>query len=69
MGVSTLHHHFRALTAAAFEEYRAGGAELSATALQVIRRRLAGEAVTRESSGLSAGEWRELVDLVPGLES
>ena len=57
------------LTAAAFEEYRAGGAELSATALQVIRRRLAGEAVTRESSGLSAGEWRELVDLVPGLES
>ncbi len=48
------------LTAAAFEEYRVDGAELSAAALAVIRRRLAGEAVTRESSGLGAGEWREL---------
>ena len=33
------------LTAAAFEEYRVDGAELSAGALAVIRRRLAGEAV------------------------
>ena len=57
------------LTTAAFEEYRVGGAELSATALQVIRRRLAGEAVTRETSSLSQGEWRELVTLLPGLES
>ena len=30
------------LTAAAFEEYRVGGAELSAGALAVIRRKLAG---------------------------
>ncbi|MGE3292947.1 MAG: FAD-dependent thymidylate synthase [Geminicoccaceae bacterium] len=57
------------LATAAFEEYRVGGAELSATALQVIRRRLAGEAVTRETSSLSQGEWRELATLLPGLES
>ena len=57
------------LTTAAFEEYRVGGAELSATALEVIRRRLAGEAVTRDNSGLSQGEWRELTALLPGLGS
>ena len=28
----------------------------------------AGEAVTRETSGLSQGEWRELAALLPGLE-
>ena len=39
------------LTAAAFEEYRVGGAELSAAALAVIRRRLAGEAVTPRELG------------------
>ena len=49
------------LATAAFEEYRVGGAELSAAALAAIRRRLAGEVVTRDGSGLSAGEWRELV--------
>jgi thymidylate synthase (FAD) len=55
------------LTARAFEEYRLAGAELSASALTVIRRALAGETVTRETSGLSAGEWRELEDLIPEL--
>jgi thymidylate synthase (FAD) len=55
------------LTAAAFEQHRVGGAELSAQALAVIRRRLAGEEVSRESSGLSAGEWRELEALLPGI--
>jgi thymidylate synthase (FAD) len=55
------------LTARAFEEYRLAGAELSATALSVIRRALAGESVTRENSGLSAGEWRELEVLIPEL--
>jgi thymidylate synthase (FAD) len=56
------------LATAAFEEYRVGGAELSAAALAAIRRRLAGEIVTRDSSGLSAGEWRELVSILPGLD-
>jgi thymidylate synthase (FAD) len=43
----------------AFEDYRMGGATLSATALACLRRMLAGEAVTQESSGMSKGEWRE----------
>jgi thymidylate synthase (FAD) len=55
------------LTARAFEEYRLAGAELSATALEAIRRRLRGENVTQKNSGLSAGEWRELERLVPEL--
>jgi thymidylate synthase (FAD) len=48
------------LSYAAFEEYRMNGAQLSATMLQVVRRRLAGEAVTQETSGLSKREWTEL---------
>jgi thymidylate synthase (FAD) len=55
------------LTAAAFQEYRVDGAQLSAVALAVIRRRLQGEAVTRETSGLGAGEWRALVEMLPAL--
>ncbi len=52
------------LTAEAFEEYRMGGANLSATALEVVRRMLRGETVTLETSGLSAREWRELRSLL-----
>ena len=43
----------------AFEDYRMGGATLSATALDCVRRMVAGEQVTQESSGMSKGEWRE----------
>ena len=43
----------------AFEDYRLGGATLSATALACIQRMLRGEAVTQETSGMSKGEWRE----------
>ena len=43
----------------AFEDYRLGGATLSAKAIAVLKRRLAGEMVTQESSGMSKGEWRE----------
>ncbi len=46
----------------AFAEYRLGGAQLSRTGLAVVRRLLAGEAVTQESSGLSKREWGELMD-------
>lgn len=56
------------LTARAFEKHRMAGAELSAPALAVLRRRLGGEPVTRASSGLSAREWRELVALLPQLD-
>jgi thymidylate synthase (FAD) len=48
------------LTTAAFEEYRLNAATLSARALDAVRRMLAGEPVTRETSGLGAREWREL---------
>ena len=45
---------------AAFQEYRVGAMTLSASMLAVVRRRLAGEAVTAETSGLSKREWAEL---------
>jgi len=48
----------------AFQDYRLGGATLSAQALDVVRRRLRGEAVTAEQSGMSAREWRELCELL-----
>jgi thymidylate synthase (FAD) len=48
------------LTAAAFEEYRLTGAHLSGSMLRAVRRMLAGETVTQESSGLSKREWGEL---------
>ena len=50
------------LTAAAFEDYRLNAATLSGPALACLRRMLAGDHVTQETSGLSAGEWRELRD-------
>ena len=43
----------------AFEDYRLGGANLSATALDCVKRMLKGEEVTQETSGMSKGEWRE----------
>ncbi|MEO0387886.1 MAG: FAD-dependent thymidylate synthase [Pseudomonadota bacterium] len=44
---------------AAFEDYRLGGMQLSAKGLDCVRRMLRGEQVTQETSGMSAGEWRE----------
>lgn len=46
----------------AFEDYRMGGATISATALECVRRMLKGEAVTQETSGMSKGEWREFME-------
>jgi thymidylate synthase (FAD) len=43
----------------AFDDYRMGGATLSATALDCVRRMLRGEDVTQDNSGMSKGEWRE----------
>ena len=43
----------------AFADYRMGGANLSGKAMECIRRMLKGEDVTQETSGMSAGEWRE----------
>ena len=50
----------------AFEDYRLGGANLSATALDCVRRMLKGEAVTQETSGMSKGEWREFEGVIGG---
>ena len=50
------------LTYAAFMDYRMGAHELSAKGLAVVRRMLRGEQVERESSGMSPGEWRELME-------
>ena len=44
---------------AAFEDYRLGAAQFSAKGMACLRRMLAGEAVTQETSGMSTGEWRE----------
>ncbi|MEM6897279.1 MAG: FAD-dependent thymidylate synthase [Pseudomonadota bacterium] len=48
----------------AFEDYRLGGATLSARALDCVKKMLAGEEVTQESSGMSKGEWREFQALL-----
>ena len=51
------------LAFAAFEDYRMGGATLSAKAISVLKRQLKGETVTQEESGMSKGEWREFCDI------
>ena len=51
------------LAFAAFEDYRMGGVTLSSKAIAVLKRRLAGETVTQEASGMSKGEWREFVEV------
>jgi thymidylate synthase (FAD) len=50
------------LTYAAFVDYRMGAYELSAKGLAAVRRLLRGEQVERESTGMSPGEWRELME-------
>ncbi len=52
------------MTYAAFLEFQMNAATISATGLAVIRRLVAGETVTRDESGLSAREWRELMALL-----
>ncbi len=44
----------------AFEEHRLHGTRLSRTGLGVVKRMLAGEQVTQETSGLTKREWDEL---------
>lgn len=50
------------LTYEAFLEYQLGAFSLSATALEVVRRMIGGEAVTAENSRLSQREWIELAE-------
>jgi thymidylate synthase (FAD) len=50
----------------AFEDYRSGGANLSGKAVECVRKMVAGEKVTQETSGMSKGEWREFMGVVEG---
>lgn len=52
----------------AFSQYRMGSVHLSAKGLGVVKRMLAGEKVDQASSGLSAREWRELMESL-GMEA
>ncbi len=45
----------------AFMEYRVGGVGLSAKALNVVKKLIAGEEVSQKESGMSPREWRELM--------
>ncbi|QPH54969.1 FAD-dependent thymidylate synthase [Pontivivens ytuae] len=54
------------LAYAAFEDYRMGGVQLSARGLDCLRRMLRGEEVNQDSSGMSAGEWREFKAIIDG---
>tara|TARA_R110000868_G_scaffold129099_3_gene337563 strand:+ start:3488 stop:4327 length:840 start_codon:yes stop_codon:yes gene_type:complete len=49
------------LATEAWREYRLNAVTLSASAVAVIKRRIAGETVTRDGSGMDAREWREFV--------
>ncbi|MEL6608257.1 MAG: FAD-dependent thymidylate synthase [Pseudomonadota bacterium] len=50
----------------AFEDYRLGGATMSGRAMECVRRMIAGEEVTQDSSGMSKGEWREFQAAISG---
>ncbi len=52
------------ITYAAFMDYRVGGANLSAKGLTIVKKLIAGEKVTQEQSGMSKGEWLELMTLL-----
>ena len=47
------------IAAAAFRDYRLGAVTLSAQMVAVVKRMLAGEAVSQETSGLNRREWTE----------
>lgn len=52
------------ITHAAFMDYRMGGTSISAKGLGIVKRMIAGEQVTQEQSGMSKGEWRELMEVL-----
>ena len=47
----------------AFRDYRMDAVSLSAQAVAVLRRRLRGDVVAQENSGMSAREWREFEEV------
>lgn len=54
--------HWVPITYDAFQQYRVGGASLSASALDVVKSMIGGNPISQEDSGLSKREWRELME-------
>ena len=52
------------ITYKAFMDYRMGASEISAKGLDVIKKMIDGEDVNQETSGMSKGEWRELMGVL-----
>jgi thymidylate synthase (FAD) len=52
------------LTHEAFVEHRLGAVQLSRPGIETVRRMLKGERVEQAESGMSAREWRELMELL-----
>ncbi|MBT5838022.1 MAG: thymidylate synthase (FAD), partial [Rhodospirillaceae bacterium] len=50
------------ITYDAFTQYRMGATELSAAAMDVVKKLLAGDDVSQETSAMSKREWRELME-------
>ncbi len=50
------------IATAAFKDYRLGAVTLSAQMMTVLKRMLAGEPVTQETSGLNRREWQEFAE-------
>lgn len=57
------------ITYEAFVNYRKNGVHLSEKAKEVLKRKLRGETVDQESSGIGKREWAELLDIFEDLES
>jgi thymidylate synthase (FAD) len=53
------------IATAAFRDYRLGAVTLSAQMISVIKRMLAGEALTQQTSGLNRREWAEFTAHFP----
>jgi thymidylate synthase (FAD) len=49
-------------TYGAFMDYRVGGTNISEKGMAVVKRMLAGENIDQKESGMSAREWRELME-------
>lgn len=47
----------------AFRDYRLESVSLSAQAVAVLKRRLAGEKISQENSGMATREWREFTEI------
>ncbi len=52
------------ITYSAFMDYRVGGASFSAKGLAIVKDMIAGKQVSQEQSGMSKGEWRELMTVL-----